>query len=832
LRRRVFDPEMHSGTGQGDRNEVTELIHGLAGRWQISDDEGQYAFAGNVPGTVQGDLVQQGLAPHPYVGSNETAMRDLENKSWTYIKEFELDDLPTEENVELVFEGVDTLSDIRLNGRYLGSTEDMFLEYRFDIKDVLKTGKNVLEVHIKSPVREARTLERAYGKLGAAEESTRTYIRKAQYSYGWDWGIRLPTSGIWRPVYIESYSRARLTGCTAYLEERRDADGIVRVSGRVVSGADLCDPRKCSVEVRVDDAIISEFPVERVENGAQFEGTFPLENIRLWFPNGLGEQYLYAFEFVLKYEGVQVGSKRAKIGLRTVQLIREQDAEGESFMFTVNDRRVFAKGANWIPADSILSWIQPEDYSKLLHMARDANMNMLRVWGGGIYEDKQFYALCDELGIMVWQDFMFASAEYPDHLEWFRQVSNKEVRETVRKLRHHASIVLWCGNNENNWGFDEWPWMMHKINGEHPGNRLYLHDFPMICAHEDPSRPYWPSSPYGGDKANSPGYGDRHVWSVWSNWSDYRRYADENGRFISEFGFQSAPDAKTIDFFASKEEKNILGPVVLSHNKNVEGQERILRFINTHFGLTTDFDAFAYLSQLNQAEAIKFGVEHWRARKYRTAGTLYWQLNDSWPVFSWSSVDYFKRPKALYYYTRRFYADILPIAYYERADRAVRVMVVSDRYEDKIVNLVLEIWDTGGKKIWEKKYESLRILRDSVATVDLITMDEIPAKTLSDMVMHVRVVCGDQQYDNYARFGEFREMHLMDPEVSYVREGDGLVFRCTRPAFGVHIITEEECIPSDDFFTLMPSASKRVTCSSKRIEVRSLFNYLNKGCGN
>jgi len=391
---------------------------------------------------------------------------------------------------------------------------------------------------------------------------------------------------------------------------------------------------------------------------------------------------------------------------------------------------------------------------------------------------------------------------------------------------------LWCGNNENNFGFDEWPMMGHKINGEYLGNRLYLQDFPMICAREDPSRPYWPSSPYGGDKANSAGYGDQHVWNVWSGWADYKSYADENGRFISEFGFESAPDAKTIDFFATKKEQNILGSVMLSHNKKVEGQERILRFINAHFGLTTDFGAFIYLSQLDQAEAIKFGVEHWRARKYRTAGTLYWQLNDSWPVFSWSSVDYFKRPKALYYYTRRFYADILPIAYYERADRAVRVMVVSDRYEDKIVNLVLEIWDTGGKKIWEKKYESLRILRDSVATVDLITMDEIPAKTLSDMVMHVRVVCGDQQYDNYARFGEFREMHLMDPEVSYVREGDGLVFRCTRPAFGVHIITEEECIPSDDFFTLMPSASKRVTCSSKRIEVRSLFNYLNKGCGN
>jgi len=807
------------------------LIRSLAGKWQISDDEGQYAFAGDVPGTVQGDLVQQGLVPHPYVGTNETAMRDLENKSWTYVKEFELDDLPTEENVELVFEGVDTLSDIRLNGRYLGSTEDMFLEYRFDIKDVLKKGKNVLEVHIKSPVREAVNLERVYGKRGATDESIRAYIRKAQYSYGWDWGIRLPTSGIWRPVVLESYSRARLTGCTASLEEQDDKTGRVRVSGYVATGTNLGDLGDYRVEVRVQDAVVGELPIEYVEDELHFEGTFSLQNIRLWFPNGLGEQYLYAFEFILNNDGAPVCREKERIGLRTVTLTREQDAEGESFIFTVNGRRVFAKGANWIPADSILSWIQPDDYSRLVHMARDANMNMLRVWGGGIYEDKQFYALCDELGIMVWQDFMFACAEVPDHLEWFRQLSDREVREAVRNLRYHASIVLWCGNNENNFGFDEWPMMGHKINGEYLGNRLYLQDFPMICAREDPSRPYWPSSPYGGDKANSAGYGDQHVWNVWSGWADYKSYADENGRFISEFGFESAPDAKTIDFFATKKEQNILGSVMLSHNKKVEGQERILRFINAHFGLTTDFGAFIYLSQLDQAEAIKFGVEHWRARKYRTAGTLYWQLNDSWPVFSWSSVDYFKRPKALYYYARRFYADILPIVRYEPSDKAVSVTVVNDRYEDTLVDMVLEIWDTGGTKVWEKKYGGLRLLRDSVSTVDLITMDEIPARTLSDMVMHVRVVCGDQQYDNYARFGEFREIHLMDPEVSYVREGDSLVFRCTRPAFGVHVATEDDCLLSDDFFTLVPSVVVRVKCPSDRIRVTSLYDYLDKDSG-
>jgi len=823
---------MHGGTGHDDGNEVTELIRSLAGRWQISDDEGEYTFVGNVPGTVQGDLVRQGLVPHPYVGINEQYVRDLESKSWTCVTEFKLDDVPAEENVELVFEGIDTLSDVQLNGQYLGSTDDMFLEYRFAVRDVLKKGKNVLRVHIKSPVREPAALEREYGKLGAVEESIRTYIRKAQYSYGWDWGIRLPTSGIWRPVFVESYKRARLTGCTASLERLENDGGIVKVSGYVVPGVDFGDARNCRVAVRVDDVPVGEFPIQHVGDELSFEGVFSLQSIRLWYPNGLGEHHLYAFEFMLNDGGVPVCSEQERIGLRTVKLTREHDAEGESFIFTVNGKRVFAKGANWIPADSILSWIQSEDYSRLLHMARDANMNMLRVWGGGIYEDKQFYALCDELGIMVWQDFMFACAEYPDHLEWFRQLSDREVRATVRDLRYHASIVLWCGNNENNFGFDEWPMMGHKVNGEYLGNRLYLQDFLMICAQEDPSRPYWPSSPYGGDKSNSSGYGDRHVWNVWSGWADYRSYADEDGRFISEFGFESAPDAKTIDFFAAKEEQNIFDPVVLSHNKKEEGQERILRFINAHFGLTTDFGAFVYLSQLDQAEAIKFGVEHWRARKYRTAGTLYWQYNDSWPVFSWSSVDYFKRPKALYYYTKKFYADILPIAHYERSDQTVRVMVVNGRYEDKIMNMLLEIWDTGGTKIWEKKYEGLRILRDSVSKIDIVNMDEIPMRTLSDMVMHVSVSCDEQEYENYLLFDDFRNMHLADPEVSWVREGDSLVFQCIRPAFGVHIVTEEECVPSDDFFTLMPSASKRVTCSSSRIEVRSLYNYLNKACGN
>jgi len=335
-----------------------QLIIPLDGKWQINDDEGEFTFNGSVPGTVQGGLILKKLVPHPYIGLNEKNMRDLENKSWTYIKEFELDNLPAD------------------------------LEYRFDIKDILKKGKNILKVNIKSPVKEPRTLERTYGKIGSThEESARPYIRKAQYSYGWDWGARVATSGIWRSVYIESYKKARLTGCTAYLEKVCDKEGKIRISGYIAPIVDLDNLENYKVEVKVNDRPVSEFLLKHIGGESCFNGTFTLKDIQLWFPNGLGEQYLYSFEFKLKYKDIEVYSEEKKIGLRMVELIRKKDIEGESFIFAVNGKHVFAKGANWIPTDNILTWIKSEDYEKLLYMAREANMNMLRIWGGGIYED-------------------------------------------------------------------------------------------------------------------------------------------------------------------------------------------------------------------------------------------------------------------------------------------------------------------------------------------------------------------------------------------------------------------------------------------------------------
>ena len=794
------------------------MIYNLDGKWNVKDGDGEFEFKGNVPGTVQGDLVDLGILPHPYVGNNEKLFERLEKKVWIYTKRFNVDEVASNLKYDIVFSGIDTLSNVYLNGEFLGATEDMFLEYRFDISSALRKGDNVLEVKINSPVDKPRTLERNYGRLsGTHEESARPYIRKAQYSYGWDWGARLAASGIWRDVYIESYPDARLFGCSAYLEDLEDD---VRVRGYVEGCLESIE--SYSVTVLMDGESVGDFSLLKDAKGVSFEGRFHKDNLDLWYPNGVGKSVLHNFEFKLLKKGEEIYSEKKRIGLRTVKIIRENDGEGESFIFEINGRRVFAKGANWIPADNVLSWIKDENYDRLVSMAKEANMNMLRVWGGGIYEDEEFYTKCDELGIMVWQDLMFACAEYPDHLDWFRDLANKEVRENVVRLRHHPSIVLWCGNNENNWGFDEWENFAHKVNGEFLGNKLYLQDFPKICAQEDPSRPYWPSSPYGGSKPNAEDGGDRHAWNVWSGWQDYGEYLNDKGKFISEFGFQAAPDPKTINFFAEDKEKNIFSDVMINHNKQIEGPERIMKFINGHFGLVNDFDSIVYLSQINQAEAIKTGVEHWRTRKYKTAGTLYWQLNDSWPVFSWSAIDYFKRPKALYYYTKRFYSPTLPVI--RKNGNKVSFVVVNDS-NFKLVNVKVEMWSFENGKIFEKEYRDLKIPQDSVTPIDEVNFD---SGSLDNSIAYVCVTFNDEKIENSELFANLRKTSLPDPKISYKREGDVLRIKCENPAYAVTIRTHEDTILSDNFFSVFPSMEKMVKNVKGDFEILSMYDYKRK----
>ncbi len=789
------------------------MIISLNGKWDVRDLSGEFKFSGSVPGTVQGDLVDLGLMPHPYKGTNEYLFEKLEYKDWVYETQFVMDEVNSDFRYDLVFRGIDTLASVYLNDEFLGKTEDMFLEYRFSVGHIVRPGTNKIRVIIKSPIKEPAALMQNYGRLTATHEyDVRPYIRKAQYSYGWDWGARIVTSGIWRDVFIEVREDARLYGSTAFLE---NLDGIISVTGYVEGLADHIS--KYSVRVYLDNKKVGEFPLESDVSGTYFEGAFKKEGISLWYPRGMGKPMLHKFRFSLMKRNKEIYKEEKEIGLRIVKLLREKDEEGESFVFHINGKPVFIKGANWIPQDNILSWSSPKNYEELIKMAYNANMNMLRVWGGGIYEDETFYKICDKLGIMVWQDFMFACAEYPDHLEWFRELANREVRENIVKLRHHSSIVLWCGNNENNWGFDEWPFFAHKVDGKFLGNTLYLEDFPKICKEEDPSRPYWPSSPYGGKRPNAEDGGDRHNWDIWSGWQDYTAYLNDHGRFLSEFGFQSAPDPKTIEFFAKPEEKDIFSEVMLSHNKQEEGPERIMKFIHNHFGLVTDFDAILYLSQINQAEAMKTGVEHWRGRKYKTAGTIYWQLNDSWPVFSWSAIDYFKRPKALYYYTKRFYQEILPV-----------VLHYKDKVIFKLINdgknvsgkLKIDAFDIeNGDRIYEKTYGSLMMPSDSVADIDTL-----PFREFKNSLVFMRFETESGVYENEKLFANLRAASMINPQIEVKIQDNTIEVMSKKPAFGVYIIAKTA---EENFFSLPPDIPKLI--SVKEFEgIKSMYDFLNQ----
>lgn len=790
------------------------FIISLNGKWKVYDTEKEFEFLGTVPGTVQGDIVEQKLMPHPYIGLNEKLFRRLENKTWVYEKVFFIEKLE-KKSYFLVFEGIDTVSEIYLNDTYLGNTENMFLTYRYDVSDILKEGENKLRVVIHSPTKHAKKLEDIYGRLHAVEDPKRVYIRKAQYSFGWDWGARIVSSGIYKDVYIEELSDGKLKYPTAYLE---DLKGSVVFEGYVEN---INDPSKYEVQVLINEKEVIKLPVFKEDNEYKFKGSMVIENLKLWFPRDLGESYLYTVLFNLIKEGNVIYSTTKNIGFRTVEILKEDDEDGESFIFVINGKKVFIKGANWIPIDNILSFATDERYQKLLKMAYNANINMLRVWGGGIYEKEIFYETCDRMGILIWQDFMFSCAEYPDHLEWFRNLSIKEVRENVLKLRHHPSIIIWCGNNENNWAFEDWGYNF-KVDNKNLGNTLYLEDFPNICLKEDSSRPYWPSSPFSGKglKANSNLAGDTHVWNVWSGWQDYKEYEKDTSRFVSEFGFQAAPDIETIKFFAIEREREIFSDTMLNHNKQIEGMERLIRFLSTRFGLPKNFNSFVYLTQLNQAEAIKFGVEHWRSRKYKTSGTIYWQLNDSWPVFSWSSIDYFERPKALYFYTKKFYSKILPVLKQE-AEKLI-LFIINDG--KKIAgNVKIEIRDISGDTIFERNYSDIIVEEDTLFKVDEFSLEK---DLIEKSIAKIYFKTEEKLYENHKILADLRKYKPENPEISIDYFNDKAVVSCKKPAIGVEIRDESGILYEDDnFFVLFPY-EKRIIKTDKKLYIKSLFDYI------
>ena len=600
-----------------------------------------------VPGCVHTSLRRAGKIPDPFWGANEQKLAWIEEKGWVYRCEFSVRrETLSATQIDLVADGIDTFATLSLNGRKLGTTENMFLGHRFDVKPWLKARGNMLEIVFRSPMEVVRErLEPGHFPEWCDPVGGASVVRKEQCSFGWDWGPRFPTTGIWLPIYLEGWSGSRIESVRV-VQQHREGEVELVFHPSLAGGA----RGNYRGTVTLNGKKVATIEKLRAV----------IKEPRLWWPNGHGAQPLYEVELeLMDRNGVVLDAWRKRIGLRTILLDRHADSFGESFQFVVNGRAIFAKGANWIPAHSFVTEANRTLYDNLLTSAVEANMNMMRVWGGGIYEKEEFYDLCDEKGLLVWQDFMFACAIYPGDKAFLASVAT-EAEHQVRRLSHRACLALWCGNNE----IEQMPQEITKTAARKKAyETIFYRVLPKAVEKWDGVTPYWPSSPHnpeGWEKGhNNERAGDCHFWDVWHARQPVKLYEQKNFRFCSEFGMQSYSSPEVAATYCKPEDWNIFGPEMENHQKNGAGNQIIFDYVSRLFRFPKDFPALSYLSQLNQAYCMKVGVEHFRRSMPRTMGALYWQLNDCWPVASWSSIEFGGRWKALQYEAKRFFAPAL-----------------------------------------------------------------------------------------------------------------------------------------------------------------------------
>ncbi|MGA3046531.1 MAG: glycoside hydrolase family 2 protein [Terracidiphilus sp.] len=697
------------------QNAVLTLDHG----WQFRQITAgaQEPEAGWLPATVPGDVHLDLLAnkkiPDPFYRDNESKLQWIENESWEYRLNFDVTPaMLVRSNTDLVFDGLDATADIYLNGAKVLAADNMFRIWRVPVNGHLHAGKNLLRVVFPSPIKAAEEVAARDPWQPRTKTAAKTYIRKAAYEYGWDWGPKFVTSGIWRPVRLEAWDKVRIGDFA--IRQRDVSKEVAHVDAEVEVDAARSGSAKVSVQYTEDGK-----PSTIVETVGLHAGRniidLPIEirEPKLWYPAGYGDQPLYEFTAEVATVSASNGSslgiadiKKAKAGLRSIVLNRQLDKWGRSFELVVNGIPIFAKGADVIPFDSFPNRVTTADYRRILESARDANMNMIRHWGGGYYETDEFYSICDELGIMVWQDFMFGNDWQPGTYD-FKLNIEAEAEDQVRRLRNHPSIVVWCGNNETEsaMGWAPRPGLPPDV--KYQMWQDYLTEFsgilPRVVARLDSETPYWPSSPSADYEAVSPTFhtGDDHIWDVWHGRVPFSTYETHHSRFVTEYGFQSFPEMRTVEAFTEPQDRTgIFTPVMLGHQKNNEGNDIIHNYLLKDYSEPKDFASFLYVSQVLQAEGIKIGAEHFRRSRPETMGSIFWQLNDCWPVASWSSIDYYGRWKALQYYARRFYAPILVSPHVE--DGSLKVYIVSDKVKSEPANLRVRLMDFDGKVLLEE----------------------------------------------------------------------------------------------------------------------------------
>ncbi len=812
-----------SAMAQEDRsNSQKEIKNG----WMFRQADSNKWYPAKVPGCIHTDLLDNALIKDPFYRTNEKDLQWIDKVDWEYETVINLDDSFLKyENIDIVCDGLDTYADVFLNDKKIISADNMFRQWKANCKSFLLPGENKLRIYFHSPIKidlpkfdslpyalPASNDQSENGMLGKKQVSI--FARKAPYHYGWDWGPRFVTSGIWRPIFLKAWDSATIESIQ-FIQNSLSKD-LAAITAEFTIQSNVNDHVILKIK-NGDDESVNKY-IHLKEGLNEITASFQIVNPKFWWPNGLGEPNLYYFETSIRKGDNEIDKNYGNIGLRTIEVIQDQDSVGRSFYFKINGKPVFMKGANYIPSDIFLPRVTRADYEAIIKSAVDANMNMLRVWGGGIYENDIFYDLCDKNGILLWQDFMFACSMYPGD-EHFLENVRQEVIDNVKRLRNHPSIALWCGNNEIEDAWNRWGWketIPQKFHEEvyNAYSELFFNIIPSAVKEYDGTRFYWPSSPSSdfGRPSNKES-GDFHYWGVWHGKEPFEAFQNNIGRFISEYGFQSFPEFKTVKSYTLPEDWNIESEVMMSHQRSGIGNLRIRDYLNMYYKTPKDFESFLYVGQVLQAYGIKQAIETHRRNMPYCMGSLFWQIDDCWPVASWSSMDYYKRWKAAQYAAKKSYEQIIISPEIKNDD--LNFFIVSDKLEPVNADLIIRVIDFNGKELYIKSLP-VKIEANGSQSYLRLSKKELTAGELENKIAIIaRIVNGKELLsENIIYLKHPKDLSLEKPEIkiNIAKKNDGyeIEMNTNKLAKDVCLSMDQDSFFTDNYFDLLPGVTKKI----------------------